>query len=317
MADASARVTGEVGVFSVVPGPGLTNAMTGIGEALLDSVPIVGIVTDVDRAARTPRSARSTGCPTRRCSGRSSRRCSRSATRPRSPARSTRRSGSPGRASPGPVARRDPVPLLHRGLGLRPARPAPLPRPVRRGGLPARRSACLADRQLRVGHLRGAGLPRRRPGAGGGRRDRSRRRWPPRSAARGASPTRHPLAVGWGYGKQGTRAAERAFKDVDLVLAVGVRYSEVSTANYAIPQARHADPRRRQPEQPRPERPRLTSSSAPTPGVFLDRLLADAAGDPPPALPAALAEDPARPRSSTAARTPTVQITAASTRWSS
>ena len=27
----------------------MTNALTGIGEALLDSVPIVGIVTDVDR----------------------------------------------------------------------------------------------------------------------------------------------------------------------------------------------------------------------------------------------------------------------------
>ena len=46
----------------------------------------------------------------------------------------------------------------------------------------------------------------------------------------------HPLAVGWGYGAQGTRAAEKVFKDVDLVLAVGVRYSEVSTANYAIPE---------------------------------------------------------------------------------
>src|SRR3954454_9238022 len=54
MADASARVTGEVGVFSVVPGPGLTNAMTGIGEALLDSVPIVGIITDVDRSPHAP-----------------------------------------------------------------------------------------------------------------------------------------------------------------------------------------------------------------------------------------------------------------------
>ncbi|HMF37886.1 MAG TPA: thiamine pyrophosphate-binding protein, partial [Isosphaeraceae bacterium] len=38
MADAAARVTGEVGVFCVVPGPGLTNAMSGIGEALFDSV---------------------------------------------------------------------------------------------------------------------------------------------------------------------------------------------------------------------------------------------------------------------------------------
>src|SRR5262249_33935109 len=49
----------------------------------------------------------------------------------------------------------------------------------------------------------------------------------------------HPLAVGWGYGPQGTRAAENAFKEVDLVLAIGVRYSEVSTAFYAIPHHRH------------------------------------------------------------------------------
>ena len=54
MADAAARVTGEVGVFSVVPGPGLTNAMTGIGEAFLDSVPIVGIITDVNRGPHAP-----------------------------------------------------------------------------------------------------------------------------------------------------------------------------------------------------------------------------------------------------------------------
>ncbi len=54
-------------------------------------------------------------------------------------------------------------------------------------------------------------------------------------SGKGVIPDSHPLAVGWGYGAYGTRAAERAFKDVDLVLAVGVRYSEVSTANYAVP----------------------------------------------------------------------------------
>ena len=31
------------------PGPGVTNSLTGLGEALLDSVPIVGIVGDVAR----------------------------------------------------------------------------------------------------------------------------------------------------------------------------------------------------------------------------------------------------------------------------
>src|SRR5262249_49126715 len=48
-----------------------------------------------------------------------------------------------------------------------------------------------------------------------------------------------PLAVGWGYGPNGRRTAEQVFKAVDLVLAIGVRYSEVSTAFYSIPPHRH------------------------------------------------------------------------------
>src|SRR5262249_51139253 len=47
-----------------------------------------------------------------------------------------------------------------------------------------------------------------------------------------------PLAVGWGFGPQGTRTAEHAFKEVGLVLAIGVRFSEVSTAFYSLPQPR-------------------------------------------------------------------------------
>ena len=70
MADASARATGEVGVFSVVPGPGLTNALTGIGEALYDSIPSSGLsLTSTDRPTR--RSARCTGLPMLRSCGRS------------------------------------------------------------------------------------------------------------------------------------------------------------------------------------------------------------------------------------------------------
>ena len=73
-------------------------------------------------------------------------------------------------------------------------------------------------------------------------------------SGKGCIPDAHPLAVGWGYGKQGTRAAEAAFKDVDLVLAVGVRYSEVSTASYAIPRHDMLDPRRRQSPKPGAQR---------------------------------------------------------------
>jgi acetolactate synthase-1/2/3 large subunit len=47
MADGYARATGCPGVICVVPGPGVTNSLSGLGEALLDSVPIVAIVGDV------------------------------------------------------------------------------------------------------------------------------------------------------------------------------------------------------------------------------------------------------------------------------
>ena len=52
MADGYARATGKPGVISVVPGPGLTNSLTGIGEALLDSIPMVCIVGDVARGEK-------------------------------------------------------------------------------------------------------------------------------------------------------------------------------------------------------------------------------------------------------------------------
>jgi acetolactate synthase-1/2/3 large subunit len=49
----------------------------------------------------------------------------------------------------------------------------------------------------------------------------------------------HPLSVGWGYGGQGTLTAEKAFQQVDCVLAIGARYSEVSTGFYSIPKHAH------------------------------------------------------------------------------
>ena len=45
MADAHARVTGKLGVAVVTAGPGLTNALTGIAEARLDSSPLVVLVS--------------------------------------------------------------------------------------------------------------------------------------------------------------------------------------------------------------------------------------------------------------------------------
>ena len=41
MANGYARATGEVGVALTVPGPGATNASTGLGDALTDCVPVL------------------------------------------------------------------------------------------------------------------------------------------------------------------------------------------------------------------------------------------------------------------------------------
>lgn len=45
MAYGVGRTTGKPGVFLTIPGPGFTNAMTPIVEALVDSTPVMGIVT--------------------------------------------------------------------------------------------------------------------------------------------------------------------------------------------------------------------------------------------------------------------------------
>ena len=46
-ADAYARVTGKVGVCFATSGPGATNLITGIANAMLDSIPMVCIVGQV------------------------------------------------------------------------------------------------------------------------------------------------------------------------------------------------------------------------------------------------------------------------------
>jgi len=46
-AEGYAKVTGEVGVCIATSGPGATNLVTGLADALLDSVPMVAITGQV------------------------------------------------------------------------------------------------------------------------------------------------------------------------------------------------------------------------------------------------------------------------------
>ncbi len=273
MADASARVSGEVGVYSVVPGPGLTNAMSGIGEALYDSVPIVGLVTDVDRRPGAP-IGQVHGLPNE------------ALLRPLNKAVLTVRHQAeiPGAVfeafriaragEPGPTAVLIPFPLFLEVWDY--DQPAPPPYPIPFDEAAYRSIVChLQDRSRRVGIYAGLGCAEAGPSLTAVA-EMLQAPVATSVSGKGCIPDAHPLAVGWGYGKQGTRAAETAFKDVDLVLAIGVRYSEVSTANYAIPKVGtliHVDANPRNLGRNVPAHVCLCTDSR----VFLDRLLAEAA----------------------------------------
>ena len=111
--------------------------------------------------------------------------------------------------------------------------------------------------------------------------------------------------------------AEKAFKEVDIVLAVGVRYSEVSTANYSIPEKPEVIQVDANPHVIGRNLPVAVGVNADA-RLFLDRLHADRAR-----RSAAIRrhasgqEDPAPPRAMTARRTPRLASMPALTRWSS
>ena len=154
MADGYARSTGKPGVMCIVPGPGLTNALTGLGEALLDSVPFVCHCRRRGQG-RKPGRSRCIVSTTRRSCSRSPRKYSRQPLR-RFRVRSGRRFSWPSAGEPGPVGRRYPVQPAHR---IEPtSTPAPLePMPPCRGTPESSGRRQLCDRRLRVGIYAGQG----------------------------------------------------------------------------------------------------------------------------------------------------------------
>jgi acetolactate synthase-1/2/3 large subunit len=235
MADGSARATGRPGVICIVPGPGITNAMTGIGEALLDSVPMVVVAGDVARGDKY-RPFQVHELPQAKllepvCKAVL---CVENVGEIPGTVRKAFQLACAG--EPGPVGVVVPYNLLietcHYHDGPLPACGVPFDEAAF-----ARAVALLSDRRCKVGLYTGLGCM-----------DHSAEvaavaellQAPVATSVsgKGSISDCHPLAVGWGYGPQGTRTAEQAFRHVDLVLAVGVRFSEVSTGFYSLPQHR-------------------------------------------------------------------------------
>ncbi|MFL5330630.1 MAG: thiamine pyrophosphate-binding protein [Gemmataceae bacterium] len=230
MADGFARSTGRPGVMAIVPGPGVTNSLSGLGEALLDSVPIVAIVGDVgnhDKAhAFQVHSLDQVALlkPVTKCV-----------------LHVERVEEIPGAiqqaftlamsGEPGPVAVVIPYNLLIDAADFHLPPPA-APDLLWDEAAAERAMAILRHRKLRVGIYAGQGTMAcadlvvqaaellQAPVATS-------------ISGKGVMPENHALAVGWGYGPQGTRTAELVFGEIDCLLAIGVRYSEVATGYYS------------------------------------------------------------------------------------
>ena len=245
MADGYARSTGKPGVLCVVPGPGVTNSLTGLGEALIDSIPVVAIVGDIAQGEKyrpfqvhcldqvallkpvTKGVFNVTDVSQIPCAIRQAFQLAAS-------------------GEPGPTAVVIPYTMLidthhYKDPPLAPA------------GVPFDENAflhavqLLSNRKLRIGIYAGQGCMDH----GDSLAAVAELLQAPVATSvsgKGVIPDTHPLAVGWGYGPQGTVTAEKIFKGkpllpnhtgVDLVLAIGVRYSEVSTAFYSQPQFKY------------------------------------------------------------------------------
>ena len=245
MADGYARSTGKPGVICVVPGPGVTNSLTGLGEALVDSIPMVCIVGDIAQGEKyRPFQVHcldqvSLLKPVTK------------AVYPvtdvgQIPATIRQAFALASAGEPGPVAVVIPYTLLievhhHKSPPQEPE------------GVPFDEAACaravqlLSDRKLKIGIYAGQGCMDYSEQLAGVA-ELLQAPVATSVSGKGVITEVHPLAVGWGYGPQASITAEKIFKGkpllpnhhgVDCVLAIGVRYSEVSTGFYSQPQAKH------------------------------------------------------------------------------
>lgn len=234
MADAAWRASGVMACANLVPGAGLTHAMSGIAEAFLDAVPLLvlgcGIrrdtgmayqLHDVDQSALAAPVTKATFRPEK---GEEIYPVIRQACR-------LAREGRPG-----PVFVEIPANLYL----FRHARPTPrrqnsaVPEPVDRSLL-EKALAVLAEAQLPLLYV-GLGAA----GAGADLIRLAERLESPVASTfqgKGVFPETHPLFLWPGYGASAPRFARKVAAGCDATLAIGCRFGEVATGSYGAPPA--------------------------------------------------------------------------------
>lgn len=228
MADGYSRATGAVGVFTVVPGPGVTNALTGIAEAFTDSSPLVGIISDVRSMIEEDFQLHQIPnldvlAPVTKKTFR--------ITDPNqvfetvAVAFQTARSGEPGPVMIEVPCDLYPLPCDNTALQRQDAS-IEVPKGIHD-------LATLIRRSKQIGLYIGRGCA---PYADEVRRLAEHLQAPVASSVsgRGILPDDHPLSVGFGFGSNGSKIARQVFDDCDTVLAIGCKFGEVSTGSYSF-----------------------------------------------------------------------------------
>ena len=246
MADAYARVSGRLGVLTRAPGPGLTNAMTGITEAAKSRTPLLVLAADTRRSRgplQLPRSTRRAGR-----GGRRGRRAGALRRRGRGRRGARRAATAVGAAAHGgaePAARRP-------GRRTAPEPPAPAPVPPLAGAAAGPRRVGPAGRRAarrpsgRCSWPAAAPGARRRAGAGAAGRRAAARCWPPRPWPRGCSRgSPWDLDVSGGFASP---LAAELIGAADLVVAWGCALNMWTTRHGRLIGRR----RRGRPGRPRP-----------------------------------------------------------------
>ncbi|MGN6593813.1 MAG: biosynthetic-type acetolactate synthase large subunit [Terriglobales bacterium] len=232
MAEGWARASGRTGVALVTSGPGITNAVTGLANAMMDSTPLLVIAGQVPRALLGSDAFQETDVAglTRGCTKESF--AVRAAADIPAVVREALRLAAGGR--PGPV-----VSELPRDVAQEQAVPVPAAAPPRRLSAPSCPRHAVEEA---VGRLRAA----RRPVVyfGGGvvlaeaaaelRALVERGALPatPTLMGLGALPADHPCQLGM-LGMHGSYAANQAVAASDVLLAVGARFDDRVTGQVA------------------------------------------------------------------------------------
>jgi len=237
MADAYARISGSPGVLMVVPAAGLTHAMSGVGEAFLDGIPMLivsgGVRTDLDHGFQLHElDQQALMRPLTKAAYRIDSYDEVVATVYR--AWRTALDGEPG-----PVFVEVPanLQLLAADVAEPPPFDAASEELVADPEAIAAAAELLADAE-RPGIFVGWGARAVRDDIV---RIAERLGAPVATTLQGldAFPADHPLHTGMGFGPSAVPAAENAFKGCDAMLAVGTRFAEICTGSYgSVPPAR-------------------------------------------------------------------------------